>query len=161
MKPLIYTFFIVTATLLVFASCQEKAKKISAPSFNLDSARVEIEHQNEVFQAAFEKGDSVGLANLFTVDGKIMMAGAPAFVGREAITHLGAMFIKSKLKRAARTVDIWGGPEMIVEEGIVSLFDQTGKEVERAKYLEAWKQEDGQWRLFRDMWTTDLAPASK
>ena len=149
---------------IAISSCQdnakEKATEQNLSAFNLDSARQSIEYQNAAFQKAFENSDSVGLANLFTSDGKMMMPGSPSIVGRTAIASTVAMFMKMNIKRQAKTIDVWGYGDLLVEEGTASLLDQKGAELDHAKYLVIWKREDGQWKLFRDMWNTDLA-ASK
>jgi uncharacterized protein (TIGR02246 family) len=153
---------LIAACIFLVSSCKdnskEKTTELAAATFNLDSAKKSIENQNAAFQKAFENSDSVGLANLFTSDGKMMMPGAPSIVGRPAITSTVAMFMKMNIKRQAKTIDIWGNADLLAEEGTASLFDQNGAEIEHAKYLVIWKKEDGQWKLSRDMWNTDLAP---
>ena len=155
---------IATLIFLAISSCQnnpkEKTTEQNVSAFNLDSARKSIEYQNAAFQKAFENSDSVGLANLFTSDGKMMMPGSPSIVGRSAIASTVAMFMKMNIKRQAKTIDVWGNGDLLVEEGTASLLDQKGVELDHAKYLVIWKMEDGQWKLFRDMWNTDLV-ASK
>ncbi len=140
------------------AQLSQVSNRQKVNAFNLDSAKKCIDVQNDAFQTAFENSDSVGLANLFTSDGKMMMPGAPAFAGRSAIASAIAMFMRMNIKRLAKTIDIWGNDDFIAEEGTVSAFDQKGTELEHAKYLVIWKKEDGQWKLFRDIWNTDLAP---
>ncbi len=154
----------VAAFITLTSSCQNNSKENTAQqkvaTFNLDSAKKSIDDQNVAFQKAFENSDSVGLANLFTSDGKMFMPGAPSIVGRSAIASIAAVFIKMNIKRQAKTIDVWGNEDLLAEEGTFSLFDQKGTEIEHAKYLVLWKKEDGQWKLFRDMWNTDLAPKS-
>ena len=89
-----------------------------------------------------------------------MMPGSPSIVGRAAIASTVGMFMRMNIKRQAKTIDVWGNGDLLVEEGTASLLDQKGVELDHAKYLVIWKMEDGQWKLFRDMWNTDLV-ASK
>lgn len=150
------------APLAFFAlcSCQKNSTADqNSSSFNLDSAKQAIEHQNVAFQTAFENSDSVGLANLFTTDAKMMMPGSPSIEGRAAITSVVAKFMKMNIKRSAKTIAVWGNADLLTEEGMASLSDQKGTELEHAKYLVIWKKEDGQWKLFRDMWNSDLPPS--
>jgi ketosteroid isomerase-like protein len=79
--------------------------------------------------------------------------------GRAAITALASQVMKMKVKRVAKTIDVWGNGDLLAEEGTASLYDQKGTELDHAKYLVVWKKEDGQWKLFRDMWNSDRAPA--
>jgi uncharacterized protein (TIGR02246 family) len=164
MKRFTLPALMVAAFVILLSSCQSNSKENTTQqktaAFNLDSAKKSIDEQNAAFQKAFENSDSVGLANLFTSDGKMMMPGAPSIVGRPAITSTVAMFMKMNIKRQAKTIDVWGNGDLLAEEGNAKLFDQKGGEIEHAKYLVIWKKEDGQWKLFRDMWNTDLTPKS-
>ena len=164
MKRFTLPTLMVAAFVILLSSCQSNSKENTTlqktAAFNLDSAKKSIDEQNAAFQKAFENSDSVGLANLFTSDGKMMMPGAPSIVGRPAIASTAAMFMKMNIKRQAKTIDVWGNDDLLAEEGTASLFDQKGGEIEHAKYLVIWKKEDGQWKLFRDMWNTDLTPKS-
>ena len=157
--PTSISLFITALVILAVSSCTSNTPENTQHVFNLDSAKQSVEHQNAAFQKAFENSDSTGLANLFTSDGKMMMPGSPSVVGREAITATVAMFMKMKIVRKAQTIEVWGNDDLLVEEGVASLFDQKGVELEHAKYLVVWKKEDGQWKLFRDMWNSDLSPS--
>lgn len=163
MKQFTLPFLMIAALLLAITSCKDKTKteatEQAVSAFNLDSAKQSIEHQNAAFQTAFENSDSVGLANLFATDGKMMMPGSPSIVGRTAIASVVAKFMKMNIIRKAKTIEVWGNGDLLVEEGTASLSDQKGTELDHAKYLVVWKMEDGQWKLFRDMWNTDLTPA--
>jgi len=149
---------IVMLAFISLSSCQnssnEKAGQ-NTSAFNLDSAKQNIERQNIAFQTAFENSDSVGLGNLFTTDAKMMMPGSPSIEGRAAITSVVAKFMKMKVKRTAATIGVWGNNDLLTEEGTASLFDQKGTELDHAKYLVIWKKENGEWKLFRDMWNSD------
>ena len=162
MKHLKIPSFIIASFVLLLLSCKDSSKEKdteqTVATFNLDSAKKSIDDQNAAFQKAFETSDSAGLANLFTSDGKMMMPGSPSVVGRPAIAATVAMFMKMNMKRQAKTIDVWGNDDLLAEEGTASLFDQKGTELDHAKYLVIWKKEDGQWKIFRDMWNTDLAP---
>ena len=164
MKQFTLPSLMIVAFIYLLSSCKyfssEKPTEQTVAAFNLDSAKKTIDDQNAAFQKAFENSDSVGLANLYTSDGKMMMPGAPSIVGRPAITSTIAMFMKMNIKRQAKTIDVWGNDELIAEEGTANLFDQKGSVLDQAKYLVIWKKEDGQWKIFRDMWNTDLAPKS-
>jgi uncharacterized protein (TIGR02246 family) len=162
MKQSTFPFLMIALLALAITSCHDSAKENtaeqSAPAFNLDSAKQNIEHQNAAFQKAFQTSDSAGLANLFALDAKMMMPGSPSIVGRAAIGSMVAKFMKMNVKREAKTIEVWGNGDLLAEEGTASLFDQKGVELDHAKYLVIWKMEDGQWKLFRDMWNSDLTP---
>lgn len=132
------------------------------PAFDLTIAKNEIEAVNKDFMALFAKGDSVGLANAYTVDGKMMSAGAPSVVGRVDLRKAWDGMISSGLTRVdLKLENLYGTEDLLAEEGVATLFvgtDTVGVE----KYIVLWKKEDGKWKLFRDIFNSNWpAPASK
>lgn len=167
MKRSTNLFTLITGTLLFasfITSCNEKTEvstevtteAVAEPTFNLTTAKAEIEAANEEFMTLFAAGDSVGLANLYTQDAKFMNTGAPAITGRNNIRSALAGIINSGITRADLiTVEVWGTEDLITEEGKLSLFVEEA-EVYQGKYMVLWIKEDGKWKLFRDIFNSDL-----
>ena len=139
-------------------SCNEKPKEKEATTneFSLTTAKAEIEEANRNYMELFAKKNSVGLANTYTVDAKLMKAGAPSVVGKANIQKAWNDIINSGLTRIdLKTENVFGTEDLIAEEGIVTLFvknDTVGVE----KYIVLWKKEDGKWKLFRDIFNSNL-----
>ncbi len=157
-------FLTLTAVTFLFiasvTSCNNKAeeaiKTVAEPSFNLTIAKAEIEAANKEFMAFFAAGDSVELANLYTQDAKFMNTGAPSITGRKNIQSALSGIMKSGISRAGLiTVEVWGTEDLITEEGEISLFVEEA-EVYQGKYMVLWKKDDGKWKLFRDIFNSNL-----
>ena len=89
-----------------------------------------------------------------------MPSNMPAFSGTAAITNFGSILYKMGIKNAKlETVNVWGGKDLVVEEGSSNIFDDKGAVVDKGKYIKIWKQEDGKWKLFRDIFNSDMPPA--
>lgn len=163
MKQLLTTLAIFSMSSLVFISCNDKEdtekKDDIRPTFDIAGAKKLIDSANAAFVALFAKGDSVGLAAMYTSDGKTMPPNMPAVSGRAAIQNgFGGLFSTmgpSDLK--ITTTDVWGDEKMLVEEGTF-VMSQKDKEIDRAKYIVVWKQEDGKWKIFRDIFNSDNPP---
>ena len=141
-----------------FQSCNEKSKEKESKvaGFNLTTAKAEIEAADKNFMALFAARDSVGLANSYTIDAKFMSAGAPAIVGRANIQTDMSHIIKSGITGIdIRTEDVFGTEDLIAEEGELTLFVGT-KSVAVEKYIVLWKKEDGSWKMFRDIYNSNL-----
>lgn len=138
------------------------AEKETKPGFDLTVAKKEIEEANRNFMSQVAKGDSVGLANSYTTDAKFMSAGAPAVVGRANIQHAMSDIIKSGITKVdLRLKEVFGTENLIAEEGELTLYVKN-EAVAEEKYIVLWKKEDGKWKLFRDIFNSNLpAPASK
>lgn len=145
---------------LIFQSCNEKPKEKeqSVPEFNLMTAKAEIEEANKNFMALVSAGDSIGLANAYTKDAKFMSAGAPSVVGRTDIQTAMSNIIKSGITSVdLRLENVYGTEDLIAEEGELTLF--VGDDaVAEEKYIVLWKKEDGKWKLFRDIFNSNLPP---
>lgn len=156
--PLAFTFF----SLLTIVSCNNAGNsnltnENESKTFNIDSARKEIDEANHEFVDLFNKSDSVGLANMFTVDGKSMEPNEPAFVGRKKIqTHYSIVMNAGANKLGLVTTGLWGDEKMLAEEGEFTFMDKDGKQLDKGKYIVLWKREDGKWKLFRDCYNSDL-----
>jgi ketosteroid isomerase-like protein len=137
-------------------------EKENKPTFDLTVAKKEIEEANRNFMDLVAKGDSVGLANSYTTDAKFMSAGAPAVVGRANIQRAMSEIIKSGITKVdLRLKEVFGTEDLIAEEGELTLYVKNDAVAEE-KYIVLWKKEDGKWKLFRDIFNSNLpAPASK
>ncbi len=129
------------------ATSAEEAK----PKFDLTVAKTEIEAANKEFMKLVAAGDSVGIANAYTTDGKVMFAGAPSVVGRANIQTTFSRIINSGVTKIdLQTKDVFGTEDLLVEEGEVTVFVGDNAVAEE-KYIILWKKEDGKWKLFRDI----------
>ena len=143
-----------------FQSCNEKTKDktdtVAKSEFNLTTAKAEIEEANKKFMALVAEGDSIGLANSYTIDAKFMSAGAPSVVGRANIQTAMSNIVQSGITGVdLRLENVFGTEDLIAEEGELTLF--VGDEaVAVEKYIVLWKKEDGKWKLFRDIFNSNL-----
>ncbi|MEB2787176.1 YybH family protein [Algoriphagus persicinus] len=148
-------FFIFSIT-----SCDKKAEEtketIVEPTFDLATAKAEIEDANKEFAVLFAAHDSIGLSNLYTQDAKFMSDGAPAVIGRKNIQSALAGIMNSGITSVnLTTIDVWGMENLITEEGESTLFVEDA-EVYKGKYIVLWKKVDGEWKLFRDIFNSNL-----
>ena len=142
-------------------SCKEVAKEdteeMAEPAFDLSMAKQEIIEANKEWKSKFEATDSVGVANLYATDGKIMMNGSPAIVGRAQIQSTLHGLIGSGVTRVdLTTLDVWGSEDLVTEEGELALY-AGDQQVDQGKYLVLWKKIDGKWHLFRDCFNSNMA----
>ena len=134
----------------------KSTKADNKSSFDLTVAKTEIEAANKNFMDLVAKGDSIGLANAYTADAKFMNAGAPAVVGRANIQKAMSEIVKSGITKVdLRLKDVFGTEDLIAEEGELTLYVKNNAVAEE-KYIVLWKKEDGKWKLFRDIFNTNL-----
>lgn len=152
-KPINILFFNIIV-LLAIAGCSSPQKE---NKLNLNDARKEIDKANLEFVSLFNSGDSVGLANMFTVDGKSMEPNEPAFIGRSQIqTHYSIVMKAGANKLGLQTTGLWGDENILAEEGEFTFMDKDDKLLDKGKYIVLWKVEEDKWKLFRDCYNSDL-----
>ncbi|MEB8346819.1 hypothetical protein OO010_12225, partial [Flavobacteriaceae bacterium KMM 6898] len=82
--------------------------------------------------------------------------GAPAVTGRKNIQSALSGIMNSGVTNInLTTIDVWGMENLITEEGEISLLVEDA-EVYKGKYIVLWKKVDGKWKLFRDIFNSNL-----
>jgi ketosteroid isomerase-like protein len=145
----------VTALLFIVSSCNKPQNE--AATFDLTNAKKEIVEANQNFMALFSKGDSTGVADCYAMGAKMMGPNGPA-VEKKDIQAAFAGFMKGIAKVELNTLDVWGTADLLTEEGELAMFTKDGQQADKGKYLVVWKKEDGKWKLFRDMFNSNLPP---
>ena len=146
---------------LFFTSCKEvKEEKIIEKSFDLAPVKAAIEASNKTYAEAFVKGDSSLMIAKYTKDGCIMPSGAPKLCGAEGIGGFFAVAYKQMGVKNIKltTEEVMGSGDVVVETGTYDLIGAGNKSMDNGKYVVAWKQEGGQWKMHRDMFTSSVAP---
>lgn len=162
MKKIFIPRILSLFSLIAIVSCNDAVKPTitiekESNVFNIDIARKEIDKANLEFVDHFNKSDSIGLANMFTTDGKSMEPNEPSFIGRKAIqNHYSLVMNAGANKLGLVTTGLWGDSKMLAEEGEFTFIDKSGKQLDKGKYIVLWKIEDGKWKLFRDCYNSDL-----
>jgi len=143
----------VVLILLLGYSCNNSEKSgtgDNASFIDLSQARPQIEALDIKFSDDFRNRDSVALANYYASDGSL-----GSVKGKD---NLVSAFGR-KIRNAAEN----GTPDMlfvtnsfasddkyVVELGIYQFADEEGNIKNQGKYLVVWKQEGGEWKIYRD-----------
>ena len=116
-----------------------------------------IEAANREFMAAFDSGDAAGVAALYTENGQILPPNSDPITGKDGIKGFWQGAMDMGLKTASlETVEVEQQGDRAMEIGNYKIFVDGGQMVDHGNYLIIWKQEDGQWRLYRDIWNTSM-----
>jgi uncharacterized protein (TIGR02246 family) len=126
------------------------------------NVRADIEAVNKQLTGAFAKKDAAAAAALYTTDAVAYPPNGPAVSGRAAIQKMWAGVIASGVTDATLTTAEVDAQGNIAWETGTYVMRVAGKPVDNGKYIVIWKREQGQWRLHRDIWNTNMpAPAPK
>lgn len=157
---------LVLATVIV-AACsspeppsQSTAQQAHTTAVDLSVMRTIIESQNDRFTKAHVAGDIATIDAMFPRDARSFPPGADAAVGLAAIHDLTAEYLRAGVTEFREdTTDFYGSQDLLIDAGTYVMTYGADHVVERGKYLNVWKQEDGDWKIHANIWNTSSAPA--
>ena len=115
----------------------------------------DIDAANERFMEAFRQCDADALATLYTSNGQLLPPQSDFVTGPEAIRSFWQSVFEVGLKEARlATVELEGLGDTAIEVGKYTLLAAQGEVADVGKYVVIWKQDDGAWKLHRDVWNS-------
>ena len=128
-----------------------------------DSGRIRAGTQS--WMQSFNSGNAGAVVALYADDAVLMPPNAPMARGvaaiKEAIAKEIAGAKKNGVKLAPGSVDeVNVAGDMAWHSGSYVVKDKGGKAVDAGKFIEVWERKNGKWRIVRDMWNSDGAPAT-
>ena len=115
----------------------------------------DIRRADDVFEKQFQDGNAAGIAELYTNDGMLLPTGSDFIQGKEAIRDFWQGAMNMGIKEAKLDIleaDLQGNS--VIEVGRYHLKGAGGEVMDTGKYIVIWKQEQGHWKLHRDIWNS-------
>lgn len=137
----------------------DQNKVAAAPAdFDLEAARTIIAQKNAAFTAAHVAGDVAAIDAMFTRDATSFPPGAEPAHGPAELHALTVEYLKSGVTAfTERTTSLYGDADMLIDQGEYVVTYGPDHTVERGKYLNVWKPEDGTWKIHANIWNTSPA----
>jgi ketosteroid isomerase-like protein len=113
------------------------------------------------WERAYNAGDVDGIAALLTEDAVVMPPNAPIVEGRSAIKSWYREHFTNRVvpaKTDERELIVFG--DMTYRQGVYAL-DLPDGTTEYGKFVELWKNDNGQWRLHRSIWSSNEPTAAQ
>lgn len=137
------------ATILMLMACADLA----------GCAKAEEHLSTDVTTAVsrdFNQGDAVRTAEHYADDAQILPPRYPAIEGKPAI----AAFFKANIDKylSYGNYTRWSAVrgDIAIEQGVYNFRNvRVGEDVEAGKYIRVWKRINGNWKLYRDMFSPD------
>jgi len=112
---------------------------------------------SQAWEKAYNAGDAAGVAALYGKDAVVMPPNAEPASGSAAIRTFFDGDVKSGAKMALTVDDISGFGESAVETGKWVATSADGKHLDHGKYVTVYKKADGGWKIYRDIWNSNMA----
>jgi ketosteroid isomerase-like protein len=156
-----FLFLILFSFVLISCNEQDKLEiEKSAAAFDIKQGEASVLQTNQLFMKAFKARDSIGVSKCFTSDAKLMAPHRQPVKGRKDISSFISNLIKGGVVDFKfKMVKIWGDSSILVEEGTYEQLDKDEKQVDTGEYIALWQLESGNWKIYRNIWTSNQ-PAS-
>jgi ketosteroid isomerase-like protein len=117
-------------------------------------ARAAVDAAGKTFSAAVAAGDTAKIAE----DAQAFPPNSTRADGRAAIQKMWADFLATGVKKIdLKTLEVEQSGDYAYEVGTYSISGEADKHLDHGKYVVVWKRVGGQWKLFRDIWNSDMA----
>lgn len=137
---------------LLFGNCTKGPADVS----------VEIKKANEVFMAAVSARDTSAFRGLYTSDAKLFPANSDVVEGPQAIVGFWSVVMSMGIQKVEfETVTAQRTGDIAIEEGKYKLYVADDHIADQGKYLVTWKNEDGKWKVQRDIWNISTPAAQQ
>ena len=116
----------------------------------------------ESVMAAVKRGDAAGLAALYTENAQVLPPNGDFVTGKQAVQGFWQAVMDMGIKEAKiEILEVEGHGDTATEVSTFTLLGEGGQELDRGKYIVIWRQEEGQWKLHRDIFNSSMpAPGS-
>ena len=152
---------ILLATVITLLSCNDSEHQHNAEvKFDIAPVKKHIFDMNKKYSERFTTTDSAFFVDRYCKDAQVMSPAVPLVNGREAIRKF--FYNDGQNKEVIIELpdgNVYGDADLVVEEGSYNFPDGKGGSVDKGKFIALWKQEDGKWKLYREIWNSDAPPA--
>lgn len=110
---------------------------------------------------AYNNGDAAAIAAMMTEDAMVLPPGAEPVKGRDAIEDFWAAAIAIGLKGNLDPLEASIDGDLGYKMGTYELLTPEGDRVDHGKWIEVWKNVDGEWLMHRDIYNSSVAPMTE
>ena len=156
-KPCIILLFAALAVSCTNQNSTLKETDRLVAVFDLNAAQKIIREKSDKFTQSHITRDTAYLNSIFALDAKVFPPNAEVVIGRAAIAAVNNEWVNYDIKEfSEESTAFYGNEEFLVDEG--NYYLRFGEEdiIDIGHYIYIWKQENGEWKMFTNMWTSSL-----
>ncbi|MFC4816790.1 nuclear transport factor 2 family protein [Flavobacterium sp. GCM10023249] len=159
MKQFLTFLFVV----LILFSCNNKKASNSEngndkiSEFDLNVVKLKIQKKTKLFTEAHIKKDTIYLNNSFCQDAKVFPPNSEIVNGIKAISKLNSDWVNYGVYEfKEETTSFYGNQDYVIDEGNYYLVYGKEKTVDKGKYINIWRNVNGEWKICSNIWNTNL-----
>jgi uncharacterized protein (TIGR02246 family) len=119
-----------------------------------------LETLGEQWEAALNAGDVDAIAEFYTEDCRLMPPNGELATGREAVREEFNGMIEAGLSGRLETIEAVTAADIGYRVGTFTIMAADGSVIDRGKFMETWRNEDGAWKIANDIWNSDMPAAA-
>jgi len=116
----------------------------------------EIAARSGLWESALNAGDIDAIVALYTSDARLLSPNAELAEGADAVRADFGGMISAGLKVDLETIEARMAGDIGFRVGTYVLYGPDDSVVDRGKYVETWRLEDGEWRIANDIYNSDM-----
>ncbi len=125
-----------------------------APTGSQDGSAITA--RSEQWEQALTEGNLEDLVALYTDDARLLPPNAELARGAAAVREDFGGMIAEGLAVKLDTIEAKISGDIGYRVGTYTLTAPDGSVVDRGKYIETWRFEDGEWKISNDTWNSDM-----
>ena len=104
----------------------------------------------------YRLGNAVGMEEFYPKNGKLLPPNGDFVIGKRGIQAVRQSVMEMGIREAKLvTIDLENQKDAAIEIGEYKLSAEDGHTTDLGKFITIWKNEAGQWKLHRDIWSSD------
>ena len=156
---------IVFAGLIISCGNNNAASKetnnSTVTTFDLTAMKKLIKEKSDKFTQAHITRDTAYLNNIFTKDANVYSPNSDIITGRDAIAAVNNEWVNYGIKEfTEETTSFYGNEDYLIDEGTFYLRYGEDNIIDKGKYINIWKKENGEWKMCSSIWNTSLPLAT-
>lgn len=156
MKYLFVAFLAITSVQACTSSGEKTETAAVTPAINLDSAKAAIAASNAIFGSCWATNDSAAFVARYSSDACINPPNAPQMCGSQAIgAFYRGGYAMGIRKIQLTTKEVSSADPYVIETGEFQVEADKGLVLDNGKFIVVWKKENGQWKMFKDIWNSN------
>lgn len=149
-------YFLGLLILVSTGSCSVTAD-FDKKEFDIEAIKAQINKANEKYADRFTSNDSLWYIERYCKDACDFPPNEKPICGVDSLRKYFYGDGKNEpITMILKSTNIYGSKEAVVEEGIYDFPDGKGASFDKGKFIAIWKEEGGKWKLYKEIWNSDL-----
>lgn len=145
--------------MVVVVACAPPAPQESAEVAVKAQASPELAAVADAWAQNLNAGDIDGLVALYAEDARILPPNAEMAQGHDAVRAIFGGMIDAGLTGSLATIETMVAADIGYRIGTYTLTAPDGSQADQGKYLEIWREINGEWKISVDTFNSDLPAA--